>query len=76
MYVLIPEHKYMDPVYVIKASANKNAIVISGVLGMIDPRKKFGAESSSEVRKMLGCLNCKYASCVYFVIVATKFLRY
>ncbi len=35
------------------------------VLGMIDPRKKFGSESSSEVRKMLGCLNCKYADCIF-----------
>ncbi len=26
----------------------------------ITPRKKFGRESSSKVRKMLGCLKCKY----------------
>ncbi len=38
---------------------------ISGVLGMIDPRKKFGGESTSEVRKMLGRLNCKYADCIF-----------
>ena len=31
----------------------------------IDPKKKFGGESSSEVRKMLGCLNCKYADCIF-----------
>ena len=38
---------------------------ISGVLGMIDPRKKCDHKSSSEVRKMLGCLNCKYANCIF-----------
>ncbi len=31
----------------------------------LDPRKKFDGESSSEVRKMLGCLNCKYADCIF-----------
>ncbi len=32
----------------------------SGVLGVIDPRKKFDRENSSEVRKMLGCSNQNY----------------
>ena len=35
-------------------------VFISGVLGVIDPRKKFHRENSSEVRKMLGCSNKKY----------------
>ncbi len=33
---------------------------ILGVLGVIDPRKKFEPKSSSEVRKMLGCSNQRY----------------
>ncbi len=40
-------------------------IFISGVLGVIDPRKKYGRESSSEVRKMMGCLKCKYENCIF-----------
>ena len=36
---------------------------ILGVLGVIDPRKKIDRESSSEVRKMLGCLNKKCKNC-------------
>ena len=32
---------------------------------MIDPRKKFGHESSFEVCKMLGCLKCKYENCIF-----------
>ena len=30
-----------------------------------DPRKKFAHESSSEVRKMLGCLKRKYENCIF-----------
>ena len=32
---------------------------------MIDSRKQFDSESSSEVHKMLGCLNCKYPNCSF-----------
>ncbi len=42
-----------------KRMAHRNGVNTS------DPRKKFGGESSSEVRKMLGCLNCKYANCIF-----------
>ncbi len=34
-------------------------------LQSIDSRKKFDRESSSEVRKMLGCLKCKYENCIF-----------
>ena len=75
------------PYYTIKASANKNAILvfafwtpqhftyfgwtfaikffISDVFQVIDPRKKFDRESSSEVHKMLGCSNRKYENCFF-----------
>ena len=33
--------------------------------GVIDCRKKFDNESSSEVRKMLGCFKCKYENCIF-----------
>ncbi len=36
-----------------------------GCLGGDRPHKKFGRESSSEVRKMLGCLKCKYQNCIF-----------
>ncbi len=36
---------------------------ILGVLGVKDKKKKFDRESSSQVRKMLGCLNLKYENC-------------
>ncbi len=39
--------------------------LISDVLGVIDSRKKFDRESSSEVCKMLGCLNRKYENCIF-----------
>ncbi len=29
------------------------------------PQKKFSRESSSEVRKILGCLKCKYENCIF-----------
>ncbi len=32
---------------------------------MIDSRKKFDRESSSKVRKMLGCLKCKYENSIF-----------
>ncbi len=35
------------------------------ILGVIDPRKKFGRESLSQVRKILGCLKCKYENCIF-----------
>ncbi len=38
---------------------------ILDVLGVIDSRKKFDRKSSSEVRKMLGCLKCKYENCIF-----------
>ncbi len=38
---------------------------ISGGLEVIDPRKKIGRESSSEIRKMLGCLKYKYENCIF-----------
>ncbi len=38
---------------------------ISDALGVIDPRNKFGHESLSEVRKMLGCLKCNYENCIF-----------
>ncbi len=31
----------------------------------IEPRKKFDHESSSEVRKMLGCSNRKFENCTF-----------
>ncbi len=41
--------------------------VISDILGLIDSRKKFDHESTSEVRKMLGCLKCKYKNCINYL---------
>ncbi len=42
---------------------------------MIDSRKKIDRESSSEVRKMLGCLNQKYeilfANALLFVYIVS-----
>ncbi len=42
-----------------------NQLFILGVLGLIDPREKFDRERSPEVRKMLGCLKCKCADCIF-----------
>ncbi len=54
------------PKKALKASANKNAIGVFAIqTHQKDPRKKFRGESLSEVRKMLGCLNCKYADCIF-----------
>ncbi len=39
--------------------------IISGVLGVVDSRKKFDRESSSEVRKMFGRLKCNYENCIF-----------
>ena len=38
---------------------------VSDVLGVINSRKKFDRESSSEVHKMLGCLKSKYENCIF-----------
>ena len=43
--------------------------------GVIDSRKKFDRESSSEVRKMLGCLKCKYENCIFYLLTPLKVKR-
>ena len=46
-------------------SQDQSNFFILGVFGVIEPRKKFDLESSSEVHKMLGCLNHKYKNCIF-----------
>ncbi len=46
-----------------------NSLFHLGRLGG-DSRKKFNRKSSSEVRKMLGCLKCKYENCIFIIILS------
>ena len=66
-----------DPVFGLKASAKEMQSVYlhfkhpnilhtsDELLRLNRPQRKIDAESLSEVRKILGCLKCKYADCIF-----------
>ena len=48
-----------------RGTEDRTNFFISGVLGVIDPRKKSVRKRSSKVRQMLECWKFKYENCIF-----------
>ncbi len=63
---------FLDDTCTSKGSANKIAIgILAFWNGFCICYLEFKHESSSEVRKMWGCLKCKYIDCIFFADALT-----